>query len=200
MKRMNTASAILAALVPLLGLAAAPAAFTAAQAKDLKPKFGDIPGVYYPEVSGERENCREAITYKIGACRQNVNFASNARNRKYAGCLRIFRSQSEWCVDHFRKERVKCEGSGPADIKAFTHFLCTVTETTGTGTPEDAAPEGRQRPSSRTSSDRSQMRCPEGYRGLAGPRWDLKAVLERQKVQFFLKAAKGGFALYCVRN
>ena len=72
-----------------------------AQAKELKPKFGDIGGVFYTEVSENREACRQAIKNKIALCRQNTSFVSNTHDRKYPGCLPIFERQAEVCVAHF---------------------------------------------------------------------------------------------------
>ena len=76
----------------------------AALAKKLKPKFGDIGGVYYTEVSQDREACQQAIRNKIVLCRQNTSFVSNTEDRKYPGCLPIFRQQAGVSVDHFRSE------------------------------------------------------------------------------------------------
>lgn len=101
----------------------------AASAKELKPKFGNIDGVYYSDVSGEREACRQAIKNKMALCRQNTNFESNTKNREHAGCLPIFRQQAESCAVHFRHQMSKCELSGPARITDFTGFGCTVTKT-----------------------------------------------------------------------
>ena len=98
-------------------------------AEELKPKFGDIGGVYYTEVSQDREACLQAIKNKVALCRQNTSFVSNTLDRKYPGCLPIFRDQSQGCADHFRSEAYKCQGSGPVRIEDFTGFACTVTET-----------------------------------------------------------------------
>ena len=111
-----------------LALLLAPLA-AAASAKELKPKFGNIDGVYYSDVSGEREACRQAIKNKMALCRQNTNFESNTKNREHAGCLPIFRQQAESCAVHFRHQMSKCELSGPARITDFTGFGCTVTKT-----------------------------------------------------------------------
>ena len=46
-----------------LALILAPLA--AADGKELKPKFGDIGGVFYTEVSENREACRQAIKNKM---------------------------------------------------------------------------------------------------------------------------------------
>ena len=97
--RMLRICAPLVAVVPVIAL------FTpAALAKELKPKFGDIGGVYYTEFSQVREACRQAIRNKIALCRQNTSFVSNTEDRKYPGCLPIFRQQAGVCVDHFRSE------------------------------------------------------------------------------------------------
>ena len=98
-------------------------------ADELKPKFGDIDGVYYTDVAYDREACRQAVKNKVALCRQNTGFISNTEDRKYPGCLPLFREQSQVCADHFRSEAYKCEGSGSARIEDFTGFGCMVTET-----------------------------------------------------------------------
>ena len=118
---------IAAAALTLL-LAAAVSA-PAASAKELKPKFGNIDGVYYTDVSQDREACRQAIRNKIALCRQNTNFESNTKNREYAGCLPVFRQQAESCAVHFRRQMSKCDLSGAARITDFTGFSCEVTKT-----------------------------------------------------------------------
>lgn len=100
-----------------------------AGAAELKPKFGDIDGIYYTDVAGDREACHQAVRNKIVLCRENTSFVSNTENRKYLGCLPIFEKQAMSCVDHFRSEAYKCDGSGSARIDDFTGFSCTVTET-----------------------------------------------------------------------
>ena len=115
--------------VCLAALLLAAVSMPAALAKELKPKFGNIDGVYYSDVSGNREACRQAIRNKIALCRQNTNFESNTKNRKYAGCLRIFRRQAQGCVTHFRHQMSKCNLSGAARITDFTGFSCEVTKT-----------------------------------------------------------------------
>ena len=117
------------AAVCLAALLAAAVSAPAASAKELKPKFGDIGGVYYSGVAESREGCRQAIKNKIALCRQNASFESNTKNRKYPGCLPIFREQSRGCADHFRSEAYKCQGSGSVRIDDFTGFACTVTKT-----------------------------------------------------------------------
>ncbi|MCY4395717.1 MAG: SH3 domain-containing protein [Rhodospirillaceae bacterium] len=109
--------------------ASIPASMPAFAAKELKPKFGDIDGPYYTEVSENREACRAAIRNSIALCRQNVAFESNTKNRKYAGCLPIFRQQAESCVVHFRHQMSKCELSGAVRITSYSGFSCTPTKT-----------------------------------------------------------------------
>ena len=119
---MRIAAAYLAAL--LAPIAAVPAAV----AKELKPKFGDIGGIYYTAVSGHREACRQAIRNKIVLCHRNTEFGSGTRNRKYPGCLPVFERQARNCVVHFRAQMRKCNFSGSARITDFTGFGCTVTK------------------------------------------------------------------------
>ena len=115
---------------------------TLAAADEMKPKFGDIDGVYYTDVAYDRAACRQAVKNKIALCRQNTGFISNTEDRNHPGCLPIFRAQARICADHFRSEAYKCEGSGSARIEDFTGFGCTVTETTveegGEGEPWEA--------------------------------------------------------------
>ena len=125
--------AALIAAVPIAVLSMA----GAATAKELKPKFGNIDGVYYSDVSGNREACRQAIKNKIALCRQNTNFESNTKNREYAGCLPVFRQQAESCATHFRHQMSKCDLSGAARITDFTGFSCEVTRTV---VEEDSGP------------------------------------------------------------
>ena len=115
-----TAAAALAAALPIAA---------AASAKELKPKFGDIGGVYYTDIAQDREACRQAVKNKIALCRQNTSFVSNTMDRKYPGCLPIFRRQAQGCADHFRSEAYKCQGAGSVRIEDFTGFACTVTAT-----------------------------------------------------------------------
>ena len=114
-----------------------------ASAKELKPKFGDIGGVYYTDVAENREACRQAIKNKIALCRQNTSFVSNTLDRKYPGCLPIFRQQAGVCVTHFRRQTSKCDVFGSARIDDFTGFGCTVTATVVEegGEPERTEPE-----------------------------------------------------------
>ena len=122
------------------------AAPAGAGAEELKPKFGDVDGIYYTEVSDDREACEQAIRNKIAICSQNTDFISNALNRKHPGCLPIFSGQARACADHFRSEAYKCRGSGPTRIGDFTGFSCTVTETAaeeGSGPEPGIAPADR---------------------------------------------------------
>ena len=107
----------------------------------LKPKFGDIGGVFYTEVSEDREACRQAIKNKIALCRQNTSFVSNTKDRKYPGCLPIFEQQAETCVAHFRRQAGQCEIQGSARITDFTGFACTVTATVVEGSEQKAVGE-----------------------------------------------------------
>ena len=118
------------------------APFAAANGEQLKPKFGDIGGVYYTEVAENRETCRQAIKNKIALCRQNTSFVSNTLDRKYPGCLPIFAQQAEVCAAHFRRQDGKCEVSGSIRIDDFNGFACTVTATTAQeGDEQDGTPD-----------------------------------------------------------
>ncbi len=107
-----------------LALLLAPLA--AADGKELKPKFGDIGGAFYAEVSESREACRIGVEGRMALCRLNTGFAGEAENREYARCLPVFEWQAESCVEHFRRQAGKCQGSGPAHIDGFMRFGCTV--------------------------------------------------------------------------
>ena len=110
-------------------LATAPAAFSPAQSaeariedfrfecrtpdgKRLKPKLGDVEGAYFTDLPGQRDACLAAVDNKIALCRENTSFISNTRDREYAGCLPIFRSQAQQCVAFFQAERAKCNAGG----------------------------------------------------------------------------------------
>ena len=121
-----------------VGLALVLAPLAAAQGKELKPKFGNIDGIYYSDVSGNREACLSALRRKIYLCRENTNFESNTKNRKYAGCLPIFRQQAQGCVEHFTRMQSRCHGSGRVSVPDFTGFSCTATATV---VEEGGAPE-----------------------------------------------------------
>ena len=82
-----------------------------AAADEMKPKFGDIDGVYYTDVAYDRAACRQAVKTKIALCRQNTGFISNTENRDYPGCLPVFRVQSRVCSDHFRSEAYSLRAS-----------------------------------------------------------------------------------------
>ena len=147
-----------------------------ASAKELKPKFGDIGGVYYTDVSDNREACRQAIKNKIALCRQNTSFVSNTEDRKYPGCLPIFRQQAGACVAHFRRQTSKCEVHGSARIDDFTGFRCTVTATVveegdeperGTGAVPGVEPEDGQAPQSRGSAAGPSPKCAGMQEGAA---------------------------------
>ena len=114
---------------PMACMALLLAPLAAVEAKELKPKFGDIGGVFYTEVSEDREACEQAIKNKIVLCEQNTSFISNTLQRKYPGCLPIFREQARVRMDHFRSETYKCQGSGSVRIGDFNGFACTVTAT-----------------------------------------------------------------------
>ena len=107
-----------------LALILAPLA--SADGKELKPKYGDIGGAFYSEVSESREACRNAVESRIALCRRNMSFEGNTENRKYARCLPVFEWQAESCAAHFRRQAGKCDGRGPARIDGFTRFGCTV--------------------------------------------------------------------------
>ena len=96
---------------------------------ELEPEFGNIDGLYYTDGAGGREACRQAVRNKIAPCREHTSFSSNTEGQTYAGCLPVFAEQAMSCVDHFRREAYKRDGSGLARIEDFSGFSCTVTET-----------------------------------------------------------------------
>ena len=55
--------------------------------KRLKPKFGDVDGVFFTDLPGQRDACHATVDRKIATCHENTSFTSNTRNREYAGCL-----------------------------------------------------------------------------------------------------------------
>ena len=78
----------------------------------LKPKFGDVDGAHFGDLPAQRQQCLEAINRKIELCGENVDFASNARNREFPGCVSLFREQAQACTGHFELERAKCNSGG----------------------------------------------------------------------------------------
>ena len=119
------AAALTVALVWPTGAEAAEAriddfafACTTPDGQTLKPKFGDVDGVFYTDLPGQREQCLETIKRKIALCRENVDFESNTKNEKHAGCLPLFAEQAEACVGHFEFERGKCDAGGPGPDEA----------------------------------------------------------------------------------
>lgn len=143
-------------------LAAALLVPATAAAKELKPKFGDIDGLYYTDVAQDREACRQAVQRKIYLCGQNTSFVSNTLDRKYPGCLPIFRRQAGVCADHFRSEAYKCQGAGSVRIADFTGFACTVTATVVEegGEPERSEPErgtGSREPAQQDAGAAAQL-------------------------------------------
>ena len=87
-------------------------ACTTPEGETLKPKFGDIDGIFYTDLPAQREQCLEAVQRKIALCRENVDFESTTKNETYAPCLPIFAEQAEACVGHFTFERGKCDAGG----------------------------------------------------------------------------------------
>ena len=82
----------------------------------LKPKFGDIEGVFYTDLPAQREQCLDAIKRKIALCEQNIDFKSNTTNHEYPECLPEFRKQAKACIGHFHFERGKCDAGGPQQV------------------------------------------------------------------------------------
>ncbi len=119
-----------------LALLLAPLA--AADAKELKPKLGDIGGAFYAEVSESREVCRSAVEGRVVLCGLNTSFEGDAENRKHARCLPVFEWQAESCAAHFHRQAGKCDGRGPARIDGFTRFGCTVAAEAGEESGEPA--------------------------------------------------------------
>ena len=74
----------------------------------VEPRHGDIEGVSYTDLPAQRQQCLGTIDRKIALCRENTEFASDARNEELAVCLPIFRKQVRACVGHFSFERSKC--------------------------------------------------------------------------------------------
>ena len=158
---------------PMACMALLLAPLAAAEAKELKPKFGDIGGVFYTEVSEDREACEQAIKNKIALCEQNTSFISNTLQRKYPGCLPIFREQARVCADHFRSEAYKCQGSGSVRIGDFTGFACTVTATV---VEEGEEPEGV--PGIAPADRWMQARTRTNVRSGPGTQYDKVGLLE----------------------
>ena len=80
----------------------------------LKPKFGDVGGVFFTGLPERREACHQMIDRMTYSCRENVIFISHDKNAKYPECLRIFQTQARKCVSHFELQRSKCDAAGDA--------------------------------------------------------------------------------------
>ena len=119
----------------LLGVLTSPAFFSGAMAaeanigdfpfecrtpdgKRLKPKYGDIEGVFYTDVPAQREACRATVQRLIAQCAENTRFRSNTQDRKYPGCREVFEEQARECAAFFRREMAKCDGGGGAGTGA----------------------------------------------------------------------------------
>lgn len=119
---MRGLAALITAAAVMMGWSAAEAATAdiegfpfvceTSDGKRLKPKFGDVDGVFYTDLPAQREQCLETIQRKIAACRDNTTFMTNTEQRKYAACLPIFEELAQACVAHFRHEGLKCEVGG----------------------------------------------------------------------------------------
>ena len=85
--------------------------------KRLKPKHGDIDGVFFVDLPAQRQECLDSVDRRIAWCRDNTVFTSNTLNNKYPDCLPIFEEQAQSCVAFFRDERRKCDGGGGSSGK-----------------------------------------------------------------------------------
>ena len=90
--------------------------------ESLKPKLGDVEGVFYTDLPAQQEQCRETIKRKIALCRENTGFVSNTKNWEFATCLAIFEEQARACVAFFEAESVKCAVGGAAAAVAATEM------------------------------------------------------------------------------
>ena len=80
----------------------------------LKPLHGDIEGDTYTDLPAQRAQCLGTIDRKIALCWENTQFATEAENQEFVGCLPKFRDQARACVGHFSFERSKCGTEDPA--------------------------------------------------------------------------------------
>ena len=78
----------------------------------LKPKFGDVDGIFFADLPAQRKSCLETIDRMIGSCLSNTYFISHTQNEKFAACLPVFEKQALTCVGHFERERQKCYADG----------------------------------------------------------------------------------------
>ena len=85
--------------------------------KTVYPKFGDIPRAYFTDMPAQRDQCLEAINYKIAGCKSNTTFISNTEAERYPGCEQIFEKQAKECAAFYESERAKCD-IGSADTGA----------------------------------------------------------------------------------
>ena len=83
--------------------------------KTVKPKFGDIDGVYFGDIPAQYETCMETIQRKIAGCEMNTVFASNTEAEQYPGCEQVFEEQGHACALFFHREKAKCDAYAPPD-------------------------------------------------------------------------------------
>ena len=75
----------------------------------LKPKFGDVEGVFYTDSPAQRKPCLETTDRMIASCRANTSFASNTSNEEFAGCLPI---ESDSATEPARRTLTHLQGQG----------------------------------------------------------------------------------------
>ena len=119
---------VLAALAAALAIAASwpgaeaaevriegiPFACETADGRVVKPRHGDIDGLSFTDLPAQRQRCLDMVEHRIAACRSNVDFASDRRNRELTACLPVFERRARLCATHFAVERGRCDAGGSA--------------------------------------------------------------------------------------
>ena len=98
----------------------------------LKPKFGDVDGIYFTGLPAARKPCLETIDRMIYSCTANTTFISHDLNNQYPDCLATFERQAEQCVRHFEQERQKCDaGDSSAPDQSAAEIVSSSSDDAG---------------------------------------------------------------------
>ena len=118
----------------------------------LKPQFGDMDGIFYPEIAGNEASCVMAVRSRIANCHQHTRFLSPSNNENYPECLPIFAAQARQCVSHFELQLSKCDGgrsagrgSGPLSPDEWRRIQAALADRGFDPGPADGMPGPRTR-------------------------------------------------------
>ena len=106
-------------------------AFTYSEAGYVIPSDGKIGGIFYSNIRDYREDCHDEINRSIAQCRETLlslsppfdptseTDADEIDNPIHGRCYPILERQRRQCVEHFRRERAKCD-AGSDDTRQET--------------------------------------------------------------------------------